>query len=77
MVSIVLPTYNEAETICEFLREVIGSVGFLGQACEVLILDDRSPDGTGKIVEEAFAGSGMVRVIERAGRRGLGVSVRE
>ena len=77
MVSIVLPTYNEAETILEFLRDVIASAGFLGQACEILVLDDRSPDGTGKIVEAAFARGGMVRVIERAGRRGLGVSVRE
>lgn len=77
MVSIVLPTYNEAETICEFLRDVIASVAFLGPACEILVLDDRSPDGTAKVVEAAFARYEMVRVIERAGRRGLAVSVRE
>ena len=71
MVSIVLPTYNEAETIRQFLREVIASADFLGQACEILVLDDRSPDGTGKIVTEEFAGCEMVRVIERAGGRGL------
>jgi len=50
VVSIVLPTYDEAETIREFLREVIASADFLGQACEILVLDDRSPDGTGRIV---------------------------
>lgn len=77
MVSIVLPTYNEAETIREFLREVIASAAFLGQACEILVLDDRSPDGTGKIVAEEFAESEMVRIIERTGVRGLGVSIRE
>ena len=77
MVSIILPTYNEAETIREVLREVIASADFLGQACEILVLDDRSPDGTGKIVAEEFAGYEMVRLIERAGGRGLGVSVRE
>jgi dolichol-phosphate mannosyltransferase len=77
MVSIVLPTYNEAETIREFLRDVIAAAGFLGQPCEILLLDDRSPDSTGKIVEEEFARCEMVRVIERVGPRGLGVSVRE
>lgn len=77
MVSIILPTYNEAGTIREFLHEAIGCAGFLGETFEILVLDDRSPDGTGKIVAEEFTACASVRVIERGGPRGLAVSIRE
>ena len=77
MVSVVLPTYNEAPTIGEFLRAVIEAAVFFDQPYEILVLDDNSPDGTAAVIEREFTGVDAVRVVRRTGARGLGVSVRE
>jgi dolichol-phosphate mannosyltransferase len=62
---VVIPTYNEAESIGEML-------GVLKPMdCDVLVIDDGSPDGTAEIVR----GLG-VEVIERSGKLGLGSAYR-
>ena len=43
---VVIPTYNEAESITEILRAL------KSLDCDVLVIDDGSPDGTAKIVRE-------------------------
>jgi dolichol-phosphate mannosyltransferase len=65
--SVILPTYNEGVVIVGVVREILDAV----PGCEVLVIDDDSPDRTWRIVEEAFAGDGRVRVVRRIGRRGL------
>ncbi|MFM2154904.1 MAG: hypothetical protein RL382_805 [Actinomycetota bacterium] len=62
---VVIPTYNEAESI----GELISSLKPLD--CDLLVIDDGSPDGTAKIVR----GLG-VEVIERKGKQGLGSAYR-
>ena len=62
---VVIPTYNEAESIGQILA------GLKVLDCDVLVIDDGSPDGTAKIVR----GLG-VEVIERAGKLGLGSAYR-
>lgn len=50
---IVLPTYNEAENIESFLREVLAEVNsFPDFDVEILVVDDYSPDGTSDIVKK-------------------------
>jgi dolichol-phosphate mannosyltransferase len=62
---VVIPTYNEVESIAEILRAL------KPLDCDVLVIDDGSPDGTAKIVRELG-----VEVIERSGKLGLGSAYR-
>jgi dolichol-phosphate mannosyltransferase len=62
---VVIPTYNEAESIPKILD------GLKNLDVDVLVIDDGSPDGTAQIVR----GLG-VEVIERQGKQGLGSAYR-
>jgi len=62
---VVIPTYNEAESIGEIL------IALKPLDCDVVVIDDGSPDGTAQIVR----GLG-IEVIERQGKQGLGSAYR-
>ena len=64
--AVVLPTYNEAENI----REITTAILRVEPSATVVIVDDNSPDGTGRIADE-LAGD-RVRVIHRMENRGRG-----
>ena len=69
---IVLPTYNEADTIrrtLERLRAVVEA--------EVLIVDDGSPDGTGELVQGVRQNDQHLHLISRTGKLGLGTAYQE
>lgn len=67
---VVLPTFNEAENLPTLVEAILALPGF-----RVLVVDDSSPDGTGRIADElAAAAPGRVEVIHRTGPRGLGRS---
>ena len=72
-VCVVAPTYQEAENITRFLEAVRLSV----PNASVLIVDDNSPDGTGRLADEAAARLGNIHVLHRAGKLGLGSAYRE
>ncbi len=63
---VVLPTYNESEN----LERVARSVRDRGH--DVLVVDDNSPDGTGKRADELAAADIGVTVLHRSGKLGLG-----
>ena len=68
-VVVVIPTYNEAENIASLVTELLE----LPCAPNVLIVDDDSPDGTGRIADDlAIAHPQRVQVRHRAGKEGLG-----
>ncbi|MCS7146429.1 MAG: polyprenol monophosphomannose synthase [Nitrososphaerota archaeon] len=72
LVAVVIPTYNEAESIggiLESLFEVSRDEGF---DIHVLVVDDNSVDGTVEIVEEFGRRMGFVSVLRRPGKLGLG-----
>ncbi len=69
---LVVPTYQEGENIEPFLRAVRKADAEL----VVLIVDDASPDGTGRIAEEVGAEIGGVEVLHRPGKVGLGAAYR-
>lgn len=72
MLSIVVPTYKEADnirTLIEGIDEHLNGVDY-----EVLVVDDDSPDGTADRVEE-LSERYPVRVIVRKGERGLSSAV--
>ena len=67
-VVIVLPTYDEAENIADFLEAVRQAV----PEVDVLVVDEGSPDGTGALAEVAAAELGQIKVLHRPGKLGLG-----
>lgn len=66
---LVLPTYNEAENV-EPLVEAARAK--LPPSAQVLIVDDRSPDGTGAIADRLAERHGNVEVLHRPRKEGLG-----
>jgi len=67
---IVTPTYNERENLERFVAQVRASL----PEAHVLVVDDASPDGTGKIADDLAAKDTHVRVLHRAGKLGLGTA---
>lgn len=64
---IILPTYNEVENLEPFVGEILANF-----KTHVLIVDDNSPDGTGKLADKLAAGNPAISVEHRAGKKGLG-----
>ena len=72
-VVVVIPTFNEAENLPLIVPKVLAQ----DSRFEVLVVDDDSPDGTGKVADDFAAGSARVHVLHREGKRGLGIAYRE
>lgn len=69
---IVVPTYNEAENIA---RLVDALLNLPVENLSVLVVDDNSPDGTGKIADElAVQHPNRLHVLHREGKQGLGTA---
>jgi dolichol-phosphate mannosyltransferase len=69
---LVLPTYNEAENIGPLVRAVLSELASTGLEHHVLIVDDGSPDGTGRIADALAAEHEPVQVLHRTRKEGLG-----
>jgi len=69
---LVIPTYNEAENLEPFARAVLPRLASAAGEHRVLIVDDSSPDGTGKIADRLAAELEAVEVLHRADKDGLG-----
>lgn len=65
---IVLPTYNEAENLGPMSSAILATL----PAATLLVVDDSSPDGTGRLADDLAAGDPRVRVLHRAAKQGLG-----
>jgi len=74
-VSVVLPTFNEAGNIVPLIERVAAALE--GVQHEILVMDDRSPDGTAARAREAAITYPQTRVVERPPPAGLTVSIRE
>ena len=67
---VVVPTYNEARNLPALLEAIFG---LRIPGAELLVVDDDSPDGTGRLADEASARHpGRMDVLHRSGPRGLG-----
>ena len=67
---VILPTYNEREN----LARLVGRLRALPVDVHVLVVDDGSPDGTGRVADALAAGDAGVHVLHRAGKLGLGTA---
>src|SRR3954453_16535930 len=66
---LILPTYNEAENIGPVVRAARAQ---LRDGDTILIVDDNSPDGTGRLADALAAELPNVRVLHRPDKQGLG-----
>ncbi|MEX0690241.1 MAG: polyprenol monophosphomannose synthase [Gemmatimonadales bacterium] len=69
---VVIPTYNEASNIPQLLPQVLAQDPRL----DILVVDDASPDGTGRLADEIAAREPRVHVLHREGKLGLGAAYR-
>ena len=69
---VVVPTYQEAENIVAFLGAVRSAV----PDADILVVDDNSPDGTGKLADTAALELGHISVLHRDAKQGLGSAYR-
>lgn len=67
---ITLCTYNEVDNLKGLIPELLSLV----PEAIVLVIDDNSPDGTGRLVEEMGADDPRICVIHRSGKLGLGTA---
>lgn len=65
---IVMPTYNERENLPLMVQRLLS----LPVKVDLLVVDDNSPDGTGKLADELAAKHPEVHVLHRAEKNGLG-----
>ncbi len=65
---VIIPTYNEAENLPLLVPKVLEQDPRL----EVLVVDDNSPDGTGKLAEELREATERVHVVHRPNKEGIG-----
>ena len=74
MLSVVIPAWNEEARIGSTLEAIAGYLDALREDYEVLVVDDGSSDGTGRVVEAA--GGRRVRLLRLPENRGKGAAVR-
>ena len=65
-----IPTYNEAANILRLIEQVHEAA----PDCEVLVIDDASPDGTGDLVRDRMLKDARLEVMARPGKLGLGTA---
>jgi glycosyltransferase involved in cell wall biosynthesis len=68
--TVIVPTYNEREN----LADLVGHILKLDIGAHIVVVDDNSPDGTGRLADELAAGESRVRVIHRPDKLGLGTA---
>ncbi|HEX6781945.1 MAG TPA: polyprenol monophosphomannose synthase [Solirubrobacterales bacterium] len=66
---LVLPTYNEAENLEPLVAAALAN---LPDSARVLVVDDNSPDGTGRLADRLAAAEERVEVMHRPRKEGLG-----
>jgi dolichol-phosphate mannosyltransferase len=65
---VILPTYNEADNLPAISRAILDVL----PGATLLVVDDASPDGTGRLADELSLADPRVRVLHRSAKQGLG-----
>ena len=69
-VLVIVPTYNELENI----KLITAGIRSAAPEVDILIADDNSPDGTGRVADELAASDSHIKVLHRAAKKGLGAA---
>lgn len=74
---LIIGTYNEAATVQYALQRAFAACHAAGIRLDVLVVDDGSPDGTGKLVAKLAKAQPAIHLLERPNKLGLGSALRE
>lgn len=66
---IILPTYNEKENLADIVQDIF-SIGI--KNLHIIVVDDNSPDGTGRIADDLAKKHNILSVVHRPQKEGLG-----
>ena len=66
--TIMIPTYNERENIEPLIKQLLA----VAPPCQILVVDDNSPDGTGQLVTQMARSNRRIELLTRLKRRGRG-----
>jgi len=69
---VIIPTYNEIDNLVPVIGRILDS----GAAVDILVVDDDSPDGTGKLADTLAVQSDRIHVLHRTVKSGLGDAYR-
>jgi dolichol-phosphate mannosyltransferase len=69
---LILPTYNEADNIEGLVQAALAELETTGVEHTILVVDDGSPDGTGRIADRLADELEQVQVLHRGRKEGLG-----
>jgi dolichol-phosphate mannosyltransferase len=69
---LILPTYNEAENLEPLVQALLPRLDATGMSHTILVVDDDSPDGTGREADRLAREIPQVEVVHRAHKQGLG-----
>lgn len=69
-VLVIIPTFNEAQNIQSITARLRNSV----PDAHILVVDDNSPDGTGKLADDMAERDDHIHVLHRQGKEGLGAA---
>jgi len=70
---VVVPTYNEKDNVAALAASVLVQHPDI----HILFVDDNSPDGTGRIIDDLASENSRIHVLHREGKLGLGSAYRE
>ena len=76
-IAIVIPTYNEKDTLPSLIAKLTSEVKKIAEKFSIIIMDDSSPDGTGKIAEDLNKKYHNITVINRPSKLGLGSAYKQ
>ncbi|MFH2033550.1 MAG: polyprenol monophosphomannose synthase [Candidatus Margulisiibacteriota bacterium] len=73
MISIIIPTFNEKKNINELVERILCSM----PECEIIFVDDNSPDGTSNYIIDLMKDHSCIKLITRPEKTGLASAVTE
>lgn len=73
--SIILATYKEKENIVKLIKSLLDNCKKGKINCEIIVVDDNSPDGTSDVVKKSYGKNKNVKLIVRKNEKGLGTAV--
>ena len=75
--AVVIPTYNEKETIPSLIEKLFDEIRPLVEELHVVVVDDSSPDGTADIARNLGVKFNKISVIQRPAKMGLGAAYKD
>lgn len=69
---VIIPTYNEKDNIKSLIEKIIEIEKKNNLNLDILVVDDNSPDGTGKLVDKISQKNKKINLLNRKNKQGLG-----